>query len=163
MTNLNNNKKIWIPDLVPVQIGMFGFSQTSEYKVCIKDYVEVMGLSLRGPINQIQTIKEKIWDLQSSHWTFNPKYYKIVDNENNDSYSAQSFHMVNELGVARTEKLYMSIRPRGDSDDMFGDKEWIKIFDHKLMRDVWSYWSGCLDKDHMTSFMLCTRTSLINE
>lgn len=45
VTNLDNNQSIWVPDLVPAQIGMFGFFQSpsSPYRIDIKQYINVFG------------------------------------------------------------------------------------------------------------------------
>ena len=59
ITNLDNNKSIWIPDLLPAQASMFGFFQspTSYYRLDPKKYLIVMGIN--GPIYNKMLDSEK--------------------------------------------------------------------------------------------------------
>jgi hypothetical protein len=50
ISNITTGDKIWIPDLVPFQVGMFGFFQglESKYRVDPEKYMNVMGLNNIG-------------------------------------------------------------------------------------------------------------------
>lgn len=55
VTNVDTKETIWIPDLLPAQIGMFGFPQgsTSDYHLHLEHYIRVMGIN--GRIEPLET------------------------------------------------------------------------------------------------------------
>ena len=50
VTNLTSRMQMWIPDLLPAQITMFGFSQSANlpYHLDLEKYITIMGLSRKG-------------------------------------------------------------------------------------------------------------------
>ena len=45
MTNLDTNENLWIPDLLPAQVSMFGFFQNLEYRLDPEKYIRVTNAS----------------------------------------------------------------------------------------------------------------------
>lgn len=59
--NLNNDMSIWVPELVPKQVGKYGFFQglKSKYRVDPLKYIKVFGI--KGHIEILPTTKVKRW------------------------------------------------------------------------------------------------------
>lgn len=59
--NLDNMESLWVPDLVPYQIGMFGFFQDeySEYRLDPQKYINFM--NIKPNVKPIKTNKKYIW------------------------------------------------------------------------------------------------------
>lgn len=55
--NMDNNKSMWIPDLIPYQVGLFGYFQDKEsiYRLDLEKYFKVMGdLGSVAPLKEIE-------------------------------------------------------------------------------------------------------------
>mgnify|MGYP006916426501 CR=1 FL=1 len=90
VTNLTTNEQIWIPDLLPAQVGMFGFFQSpcSPYRIDPIKYINVMGIN--GPITPLPIIKTIVWSFPSGpmkkeSWLSGAT---IIKEEKNDLYDA---------------------------------------------------------------------------
>jgi len=89
VTNLTTKAQIWIPDLLPAQIGMFGFSQSKDlpYHLDLEKYIDIMGI--KGPIEVLPTVREARWRSNGSV-TYTPEYiaknYSTVKEETHDNY-----------------------------------------------------------------------------
>lgn len=91
VSNLDNNTSMWIPDLLPSQIGMFGFFQSpsSPYRLNLERYVKVMGLD--GPVKKLKSHKKEIWDFPSGPFSkefWMKKSDKIIKEIDDDNYHA---------------------------------------------------------------------------
>ena len=62
VTNLDLGLNIWVPDLLPAQVGMFGFSQSpsSAYHLDLEKYIKIMGLE-KSEVALIKSHKEIFW------------------------------------------------------------------------------------------------------
>lgn len=96
VTNLDSKLKIWIPDLIPAQIGMFGFAHgISPYKLDLELYTKVMGLD--RPHFEVQSIKllsthkKYYWGSPSSPSLFKKDEIIILGEIDNDIYNAICF------------------------------------------------------------------------
>jgi len=119
ITNLNTGLKIWVPDLVPAQIGMFGFSHSPSlpYSMDLNKYIQIMGLDkLSEPIKFLTSHKEYFWGLPSGPSTLNyvkSESVNILDEVDNDTYHA--FHCTRNGMEDNNEHLFIH----------FHDKDWI--------------------------------------
>lgn len=98
VTNLTKNKKLWIPDLLPAQIAMFGFNQSSDlpYHLDLEKYIDIMGITGPGPILILPTIIENYWfanGTQTRDLSHIDESYLKLREETNDNYHAiESIH-----------------------------------------------------------------------
>jgi len=103
VSNLDTNEKIWIPDLLPAQVGMFGFFQSSSsaYRLDPEQYIKVMGL--KNKVELFPVIKNMVWGLPSGPFE---KDYLLKDaeiiGENKDE-------MYNALLIRKENKIILVV------------------------------------------------------
>ena len=114
VTNLDNSTNIWIPDLLPAQIGMFGFFQSpsSQYRLDPELYIKVMGLI--STVSPLKSHKEGYWGNVSGPTslkfiTDTPKI-KIINKILNETYTAYLCDYLNK------KTLFIH----------FNDEQWVK-------------------------------------
>lgn len=88
VTNLDLNLNIWIPDLLPAQISMFGFFQSpsSPYRLDPEKYIKILGLD-QLPIIPIKSHKEVFWGCPSGPMTLD-RNDNIIDEQDTEIYHA---------------------------------------------------------------------------
>lgn len=92
ISNLDNGLNIWVPDLIPSQVGMFGFFQSpsSPYRLDPEMYIKVMGIS--KPVKKLKHHTERKWNFPSG--PFDKEYFMdrcnnvIIKEDDNDIYHA---------------------------------------------------------------------------
>lgn len=95
--NLDKNISIWVPDLLPAQMSMFGFCQSpmSVYRLDLVKYIQVMNINKH--IELLPTVKSGIWASPSGSYSIDfVRTLDIIDEINNDEYHAiliQDMHM----------------------------------------------------------------------
>ncbi len=119
VTNLNLNLNIWIPDLLPAQISMFGFfqSQSSHYRLDLEKYVKIMGFNQLVPIISIKSHKETYWRFPSGPFRLNRDVDIIIEEETN------IYHAIYNLCEYDRNKKELQIH--------FKNNQWIKDNKHQ--------------------------------
>ncbi len=146
ITNLNNGQKLRVPDLLPSQVGMFGFCQSpsSAYRLDLEKYIRFFDLNKMSRVKPL-TIHNNNWILYTSKNSV-PDNCDILDEIDNDIYHAFLVYHENE------KYLYIHFysedwqqKHEGYQVDIFG--EFITVCIHKL----YTYW---VYKNHIAGRML---------
>jgi len=115
IVNINNNKSIWVPDLVMRQIGLFGFFQgeLSKYRIDPLQYIEVMGITNKlTPIKPIITTTSHKW---LNRGIITGKIKNVSKRLQSNSYKAYMYGSDNKICVK------------------FIDTEWVKKMDSEFI------------------------------
>jgi hypothetical protein len=112
VTNLDRMCSIWIPDLLPSQIGLFGFCQSpsSAYRVEPETYVKVFGLDLNPlVVPQTYQIITK-WSTMG----YGPMDYTYI--EEKISKLDRTVSIVKEISNENFHAIYLDENPQSKSD-----------------------------------------------
>ena len=136
--NTTRDLYLWIPDLVPAQVGMFGFFQglDSEYRLDPELYIKVFGLDLNPSIKRIQTKMVKKWVASSwgNCYDYNTSYLgdntEIIKTEH---YTATINSNKNKLHIVRCENSNEEIN--------------INLFGYEFYMHPLEKYAGCILND----------------
>ncbi len=127
ISNLDNGMKMWLPDLLPAQVGMFGFcqSESSAFRLDLEKYIKLFGLDRLSQVKPL-VIHNTTWVLYSSENSMPES--DILGEIDNDVYHA--FLVTRE----NAQYLYISFNNtdwleehEGNQIEIFGEFLTIKI------------------------------------
>ena len=138
--NTTRDLYLWIPDLVPAQVGMFGFFQglDSEYRLDPEIYIKVFGLDINPNIKRIQTKLVKKWVAHGwgNCYDYNTSYLgdntEIIKTEH---YTATINSNKNKLHIVRCENSNEKINTN--------------LFGYELHIDPFMKYVCCMLNDYM--------------
>lgn len=120
-----------VPDLVPSQVGMFGFFQSGDYRVDPEQYIKVMGLD-NMPVEKINTYYNDSWSI--SFTSLGPAQH---DYEN----IKQKHNIINEMDtddyyalLTDEDTVYINFK-----DNENKDSKTIEIFDIPYRMNEFDY------------------------
>lgn len=145
VTNLGNNKNIWIPDLLPAQIGMFGFCQSpsSNYRLDPNHYIEVMGMV--SPIMPLITHVNKCWSRGSGPFSLESSL-KDVNTTSMKEINTEQYHAI---ACTKNDKECLLIHFKDENYVRSNNSEKIIVFELELCMDE------IFNTNDYTSFSVC--------
>ena len=128
VTNLNSGLNIWIPDLLPAQISMFGFAQSlsSAYRLDPEKYIQIMGLDQTVPVIPLKSHKEKFWGQPSGPSSID-RSVDIIEELDTDLY-----HAICYWNKYRKDQKTLQIHFKDNNWIQSNKHQRIKIFDLEL-------------------------------
>lgn len=105
VTNIDSGLDIWVPDLLPAQIGLFCFSQSknSAYNLDLNKYIQIMGLDrVTKQVKLLSSHKEYFWGNPCGPSSLDSSYVKDlekVEEINNDTYHTIRYIIGDDEGM----------------------------------------------------------------
>ena len=148
VTNLRTNDKIWIPDLLPSQVGMFGFfqSHSSAYRLDPEQYIKVFGL--KNKVEPLPLIKNIVWSnpcVQKNHYLYNAE---IIKEDRNEMYDALLIQKGSKM------RLFVHFYYCKDILKMHYESSTINIFDKSVEIDTIFNFNDYLSYNESEQFKL---------